>query len=56
MKFFTILSALAITALANNQWYDPDKDVTCAGHEGGQILCAEGHLDDAPEVSVFSTS
>ena len=51
MKLISILAAFAgFCAAGNNAFYSADRDVTCTGAENGDILCEQGHIDDAPTV------
>lgn len=54
MKFTTIpvLFALVFAVQAEvNSWYVSSKDITCTGHESGQINCIPGHTEGVEEVT-----
>jgi len=55
MKFLTILFAFFLAgATADVTFYNPEKNVTCVGHDSGDITCDPGQQADAQVVSFRS--
>ncbi|ORY12192.1 hypothetical protein BCR34DRAFT_600759 [Clohesyomyces aquaticus] len=52
MKFLPIFAAIFLVAQAEVTFYNPEKNVTCTGHESGDITCEAGQQNDAKVITL----
>ena len=55
LAYIPLLAATLMVASAEVQWYVGDRDITCTGHDDGNISCEHGHIGGAEEVGIHNS-